>query len=119
MTLNEWGEIRLMSDEEPEPGEVGFLSVVSMSVQPSPLKPQLPVGRGCWGRCRERGASREEFSLISAGRDACFIPPSVGTHLSVNNCSGRSVTDGRPGAVRDGEESGTYAMAEMRAPFEV
>ena len=39
--------MRLMSDEEPEPGEVGFTSVVSMSVQPSPLKPQLPR---CWHR---------------------------------------------------------------------
>ena len=37
------GGMRLMSETEPEPGEVGLTSVVSMSVQPSPLEPQLPV----------------------------------------------------------------------------
>ena len=48
--------MRLMSVEEPEPGEVGFTSVVSMSVQPSPLKPQWPGSRdGCW----ERGVEGE------------------------------------------------------------
>ena len=60
MTLNEWGGIRLMSEEEPEPGEVGFTSVVSMSVQPSPLKPQLPVDGGWWGR---RRGEEEKISL--------------------------------------------------------
>ena len=55
MTLNEWGGMRLMSEEEPEPGEVGFTSVVSMSVQPSPLKPQWP---GSCGRCWEREEGR-------------------------------------------------------------
>ena len=44
--MNEWGGMRLRSDEEPEPGEVGLTSVVSMSVQRSPLKPQLPVDGG-------------------------------------------------------------------------
>ena len=52
--------MRLMSDEEPEPGEVGFTSVVSMSVQPSPLKPQLPVDGGWWGR---RRGEEEKISL--------------------------------------------------------
>ena len=60
VTLNECGGMRLMSVEEPEPGEVGFTSVVSMSVQPSPLKPQPP---GCWGRRRMRG--RKVISLIA------------------------------------------------------
>ena len=56
MTLNARGGMRLMSVEEPEPGEVGFTSVVSMSVQPSPLKPQWPGSRdGCW----ERGVEGE------------------------------------------------------------
>ena len=45
VTLNACGGMRLMSVEEPEPGAVGFTSVVSMSVQPSPLKPHLPNGR--------------------------------------------------------------------------
>ena len=42
-TLKAWGGMRLMSETEPEPGEVGLTSVVSMSVQLSPLTPQLPV----------------------------------------------------------------------------
>lgn len=32
-----------MSVLDPPPGEVGFFKVVSMSVQPSPLSPQLPI----------------------------------------------------------------------------
>ena len=44
-----------MSVEEPEPGAVGFTSVVSMSVQPSPLKPQWPGNRD---RCWERGGRK-------------------------------------------------------------
>lgn len=39
------GEIKEISVLEPLPGEVGLTSVVSMSVHPSPLKPQLPVCR--------------------------------------------------------------------------
>ena len=42
VTLNVCGGIKLMSVEEPAPGLVGFLSVVSMRVQPSPFSPQLP-----------------------------------------------------------------------------
>ena len=42
VTLKEWGGIKLMSVEEPEPGLVGFTRVVSTSVQPSPFKPQPP-----------------------------------------------------------------------------
>ena len=43
VTLNTCGGIKLMSVEEPEPGtELGFTSVVSTSVQPSPLKPHWP-----------------------------------------------------------------------------
>ena len=42
VTLNACGGMRLMSVEEPEPGAVGLTSVVSMSVQPSPLKPHFP-----------------------------------------------------------------------------
>ena len=42
VTLNARGGMRLMSVEEPEPGAVGFTSVVSTSVQPSPLNPHLP-----------------------------------------------------------------------------
>lgn len=38
-----YGGIREISVLEPLPGEVGFLRVVSMSVQPSPLSPQFPV----------------------------------------------------------------------------
>ena len=45
VTLNACGGMRLMSVDEPEPGAVGFTSVVSMSVQPSPLKPHFPIGR--------------------------------------------------------------------------
>ena len=63
MTLNEWGGMRLMSVEEPEPGEVGFTSVVSISVQPSPLSPQPPM----------RGYSKIAyacFPCLSASRKA-------------------------------------------------
>ena len=41
-TLKACGGMRLMSEMEPKPGEVGLTSVVSMSVQPSPLKPHFP-----------------------------------------------------------------------------
>ena len=37
------GGMRLMSVPEPEPGEVGFLNVVSTRVQFSPLNPHSPV----------------------------------------------------------------------------
>ena len=37
------GGMREISVLEPEPGVVGFLRVVSMSVQPSPLSPQPPI----------------------------------------------------------------------------
>ena len=45
--LNWCGGIRLMSDEEPAFPGATFSSVVSMSVPPSPLKPQLPACRHC------------------------------------------------------------------------
>ena len=40
---NSYGEINEISLLEPDPGEVGFCKVVSTSVHPSPLSPQLPV----------------------------------------------------------------------------
>lgn len=40
--MNAYGGIREMSELDPLPGVVGFCSVVSTSVQPSPLNPQLP-----------------------------------------------------------------------------
>ena len=36
------GGINDMSVLDPLPGDVGFIKVVSMRVQPSPLNPQLP-----------------------------------------------------------------------------
>jgi len=42
-TEKEWGGISEISVLEPLPGDVGFTRVVSMSVQPSPLRPQEPV----------------------------------------------------------------------------
>lgn len=41
--LESYGGIKDMSVLDPLPGLVGFRKVVSMSVHPSPLKPQLPV----------------------------------------------------------------------------
>lgn len=41
--LESYGGINDMSVLDPLPGLVGFRKVVSMSVHPSPLKPQLPV----------------------------------------------------------------------------
>ena len=38
-----YGGIREISVLEPKPGLVGFISVVSTSVQPSPFSPQDPV----------------------------------------------------------------------------
>jgi hypothetical protein len=40
-----YGGIKEMSVLDPEPSVVGFTRVVSTRVQPSPLKPQLPVER--------------------------------------------------------------------------
>jgi len=39
------GGMRVMSVLEPDPGLVGLTKVVSIIVQPSPLKPQLPTWR--------------------------------------------------------------------------
>lgn len=36
------GEMRLMSVEEPQPGQVGLFKVISRRVQPSPLVLQSP-----------------------------------------------------------------------------
>lgn len=38
-----YGEIKEISVDEPEPGLVGLIKVVSSKVHPSPLKPQFPV----------------------------------------------------------------------------
>lgn len=40
-----YGAMRLMSVDEPLPGAVGLTRVISMSVQPSPLKPHEPSDR--------------------------------------------------------------------------
>jgi hypothetical protein len=44
-TLNAWGGIREMSLDEPQPGQVGLMSVVSRSAQFSPLYKHEPSCR--------------------------------------------------------------------------
>ena len=56
-----------MSVEEPEPGaELGFTSVVSTSVHPSPLKPHWPGWRSR-GWKLENKSDRGDLSLILTG----------------------------------------------------
>ena len=43
LMLNWWGGIKVRSVDEPQPGQLGFLSVASTVKQPSPLKPHLPT----------------------------------------------------------------------------
>ena len=52
-----------MSVLEPEPGLVGFLSVVSTSVQPSPLNPHPPVCRYLFARESIRTEHRDGIAI--------------------------------------------------------
>ena len=70
-TLKACGGMRLISEKDPDPGTFGFTSVVSMSVQLSPLTPQLPAWRGEW-------------RVVSVGTGAHPLITAV-THLSARN----------------------------------
>lgn len=81
--MNAYGGIREISELEPLPGVVGFCSVVSTSVQPSPLNPQLPFapsivegvikhGRvGGGAEFRELGPSSMKASAPYRSADTC------------------------------------------------
>lgn len=75
--MNAYGGIREMSELDPLPGVVGFCSVVSTSVQPSPLNPQLPFAPStveCVNKHGRVGGGAEVRARVIINEGKCSLP---------------------------------------------